>query len=167
MPAQPVTSGSRNEEGIELPLVLGALWSIRSLASGVFRHSLERMDGLNASSSRLLATSISNSRLVGKFILFLSKDVDAQCFRTCVEKKERLKSGAESGNLVWPIHGVPRFSPYQGLAHSPFRSLSRARRWSRRCRQRNHRQTAIGLPGIASAVSSFRGILEIVFPIDC
>src|ERR1700751_1691346 len=87
MPVQPVTSGSRNEEGIELSLVLGELWSIRSLA--VFRQSRERMDGLNASCSRFLATSTSNSRLVGKFILSLSKDVDAQCFSTCGEKKER------------------------------------------------------------------------------
>src|ERR1700739_2901965 len=94
MPVQPVTSGSRNEEGIELSLVLGEHWSIRSLA--VFRHSLERMDGLNASPSRLLATSISNSRLVGKFILFLSKDVDAQCFSACTKKRVR-GGGKRSG----------------------------------------------------------------------
>jgi hypothetical protein len=59
------------------------------------------------------------------------------------------------------------------FAHSPFRpfasgSLRRARRWRRGgSRQRNHRQTTIGFPGIASAVSTLRRILKIIFPIDC
>src|ERR1700740_1101711 len=93
MPVQPVTSGSRNDEGIELSLVVGEPLSIRSLA--VFGQSLERIEGLNTSSTRLLAISISNSRLVGKFILSLSKDVDAQCFSTCAEKRIAWEVGSE------------------------------------------------------------------------
>jgi hypothetical protein len=69
--------------------------------------------------------------------------------------------------------GIKFVSPLRPFAHSPTRpfasgSLPRARRCSRcRCRQRNHRQTAVGLPGITTTVSSLRGILKIVFPIDC
>jgi hypothetical protein len=93
MQVQPVTSGSRNDEGIQLSLVVGEPLSIRSLV--VFGQSLERMEGLNTSSNRLLAISISNSRLVGKFILSLSKDVDAQCFSTCGEKRIAWEVGSE------------------------------------------------------------------------
>ena len=88
MPPQPRTSGSRNRGGIEPSRVLLRLRSLWRRAGFVFRHSSERVAGLNASRKRLLANSISNSRFIGKFILFLSKDVDAECFSACGEKKE-------------------------------------------------------------------------------
>src|SRR6516162_8951988 len=86
MPAQPRTSGSRNDGGIELSLVLVSPGCIRRAKAGVFWRSSHPAAGLNASSSRLLANSMSNSRLVGKFILFLSKDLDARCCGTCRKK---------------------------------------------------------------------------------
>ena len=82
------------------------------------------------------------------------------------------------GAAIWRIGEAGRFPAKYALtragpAGSPSLNslnslLPRARRWShRRCRQRNHRQTAVGLPGITAAVSSFRRILKTVFPIDC
>src|SRR5215469_4421974 len=96
MQAQPRTSGSGNRGGIEPSRVLLRLRSLWRRAGFVFRHSSERVAGLNASCKRLLANSISNSKLIGKFILILSKVVDAECFGACGEKKEKFEEFKES-----------------------------------------------------------------------